>query len=331
MAFNAAALRELHRIHRQLSDLRERLDRGPKQIKARQATVAAAEERLAKTQAEFKAARVAIDQKQLLLKTGEGKIIDLKVKLNACSTNREYQALRDQIAADEMANSVLADEILEALEKADLFKHSIAEAEQQTRQGQGRASQGAKRRARFRGVVAGRSPSGRRRVARLRSRAPARPARRLRSRRQSPRRGCHGPSRGGKLRRLPQTIDSQRDEPIGRCDRRVLQNVRPIVVSARGPHARPQIAGLMRGGATPVMVGRRPQRMPRRWRRHRRIGTLRLRPTQPADEIRRCLRRPPFTSPTDSIKMMASVSAVRRPRFFLRLFAARISCPISFP
>jgi hypothetical protein len=131
MAFNAAALRELHRIHRQLSDLRERLDRGPKQIKARQATVAAAEERWAKTQAETKAARIAVDQKQLLLKSGEGKIIDLKVKLNACSTNREYQALRDQILADEMTNSVLADEILEALEKVDLFKHAITEAEQQ--------------------------------------------------------------------------------------------------------------------------------------------------------------------------------------------------------
>jgi len=131
MAFNAAALRELHRIHRQLSDLRERLERGPKQIKARQPTVAAADERLAKTQADAKAARIAVDQKQLLLKSGEGKIIDLKVKLNACSTNREYQALRDQILADEMANSVLADEILEALEKVDRFKQTIAEADQQ--------------------------------------------------------------------------------------------------------------------------------------------------------------------------------------------------------
>ncbi len=131
MAFNAAALRELHRIHRQLSDLRERLERGPKQIKARQANVAAAEERLAKTQGEAKAARMAVDQKQLLLKSGEGKIIDLKVKLNACSTNREYQALRDQILADEMANSVLADEILEAMEKVDRFKPTISEADQQ--------------------------------------------------------------------------------------------------------------------------------------------------------------------------------------------------------
>ncbi len=131
MTFSAASLRELHRIHRQLSDLRERLDRGPKQIKARQATIAAAEEKLAKTQAESKAGRIACDAQQLNLRSGEAKILELETKLNQAGTNREYQALRDQIAADKMANSVLADEILEAMEKVDGHKKFIGEAEQQ--------------------------------------------------------------------------------------------------------------------------------------------------------------------------------------------------------
>ncbi len=34
MAVNAAALRELHRIHQQLADLNERLERGPKQVRS---------------------------------------------------------------------------------------------------------------------------------------------------------------------------------------------------------------------------------------------------------------------------------------------------------
>ena len=127
MAVTAAALRELHRIHQQLSDLHDRLERGPMQVRSRTAAVAQAEEQLAKIQAEIKAARVALDQKQLQLKTGESKIIDLKVKLNQSNTNREYQAFRDQIAADEMANSVLADEILEAMEKVDVMKASVPE------------------------------------------------------------------------------------------------------------------------------------------------------------------------------------------------------------
>jgi predicted nucleic acid-binding Zn-ribbon protein len=128
-------LRDLHRIHQQLGDLRDRLERGPKQIKAREANVARLEAELTKVKADAKAARMSADQKQLLLKTGEGKIADLKTKLNQASSNREYQALRDQIAADQMAGSVLADEILEALEKIDEFTAAVSEAEQMLAKG----------------------------------------------------------------------------------------------------------------------------------------------------------------------------------------------------
>lgn len=119
MSVTAVALRELHRIHQQLADLRERLDRGPKQIKAREANVARLEAELVKAQGDTKTARMHVDQKQLLLKSGETKIEDLRRKLNACGTNREYQALLEQIAADEMAKSVLEDEILESMGKID--------------------------------------------------------------------------------------------------------------------------------------------------------------------------------------------------------------------
>ncbi len=87
-------------------------------------------EELTRLQAEHKAARVRSDQKQLLLKSGEEKIQGLKVKLNAAASNREYQALKDQIAADQMAGSVLADEILEAMEKIDELAAQITEQQQ---------------------------------------------------------------------------------------------------------------------------------------------------------------------------------------------------------
>jgi len=129
MLVAAAVLRQLHRIHQQLGDLRERLNRGPKVVKVREANVVAAEAELAQSKADAKAAKVAADQKQLLLRSGEQKILDLRAKLNASSSNREYQALKDQIAADEMAGSVLADEILEALEKIDELQKATGESE----------------------------------------------------------------------------------------------------------------------------------------------------------------------------------------------------------
>ncbi|MEX0936430.1 MAG: phospholipase [Pirellulales bacterium] len=130
MSITAAALRELHRIHRQLSDLRERLDRGPKQVKARQAHVAKVQEELAQIQEKLQRTRMAADKKQLDLKSNENKILDLRVKLNGCNSNKEYQALLDQIAAAEMANSVLSDEILEALELIDTMDQKIREAKE---------------------------------------------------------------------------------------------------------------------------------------------------------------------------------------------------------
>ncbi len=126
---NLAVLRTLHRIHRQLADLREREGRGPKQVHAGEANIAHREADLARIRDEAKAMRIAVDQKQLQLKAGEQKIKDHKSKLNAAASNREYQILKEQIAADEMANSVLEDEILEALEKLDQFQPKLPEAE----------------------------------------------------------------------------------------------------------------------------------------------------------------------------------------------------------
>ena len=123
-------LRTLHRMHRQLADLRDRLAAGPRQIAAFKGQLAAGEAGLASATDAVKQARLAADSKQLQLRTAESKQRDLEAKLNACKTNREYQTLREQIAADLMATKVLEDEILEALERIDSLKKEVPVAEQ---------------------------------------------------------------------------------------------------------------------------------------------------------------------------------------------------------
>ncbi len=129
MSVTAAALRELHRIHQQLAELRDRLERGPKQVRAREANVAQLEARLSEARDRVKQTQMAVDRKQLDLKAGEQKVVDLRVKLNTANNNREYQSLLEQIAAAEMAGSVLSDEILEGMEKVDQFAVAVKEAE----------------------------------------------------------------------------------------------------------------------------------------------------------------------------------------------------------
>jgi predicted nucleic acid-binding Zn-ribbon protein len=117
MTVSAAVLRELHRILRQLTDLRSRLQRGPRQIQTAEANVQRSEQEVAAAKERVLKTRMACDQRELTLREREGRIVDVKVRLNSCSTNREYQAFLEQIAADETANSVLSDEILELLDK----------------------------------------------------------------------------------------------------------------------------------------------------------------------------------------------------------------------
>ena len=129
VAVHAEMLRTLHRIHRQLADLQDQLAAGPRQVAARTKQLEAAEAGKAAAQDEIKKAKMAADQKQLQLKSAESKIRDLDGKLNACKTNREYQTLTEQIAADRMALKVLEDEILEALERIDALKPTVPAAD----------------------------------------------------------------------------------------------------------------------------------------------------------------------------------------------------------
>lgn len=125
----AEALRTLHRIHRQLNDLNGRLARGPRLINAHDASLAKLQKAYDDTKEEHQKLRMAVDQKQLQLSTNEAAVKKREGQLIQASDNREYQALKDQIAADEMANSVLADEILEGMEEIDAMAGKVTKAE----------------------------------------------------------------------------------------------------------------------------------------------------------------------------------------------------------
>ena len=129
VALVTETLRSLHRIHQQLADMSDQLAAGPRTVAVRTKQVEATETKKATAHDDVKKAKVAADQKQLQLKTAEAKIRDLQGKLNACKTNREYQTLTEQIAADTMASKVLEDEILEALERVDALKPMVPAAE----------------------------------------------------------------------------------------------------------------------------------------------------------------------------------------------------------
>ena len=134
----AETLQTLHRMHIQIADLQSRLERGPRVIATSQAALDSLTQTCEQAKDTLKRARMGADQKQLQLREREARVEDLGKKLNTCSSNREYQALKEQIEADKQANSVLEDEILESLEKmeelqADVGRHegSVGNAKQE--------------------------------------------------------------------------------------------------------------------------------------------------------------------------------------------------------
>ncbi len=75
------------------------------------------------------------------LREREQRIQDVRVKLNGATSNREYQAFLEQIAADEQANSVLSDEILELLEKIGDLQKAAQVKEDELEQGRAELQQ----------------------------------------------------------------------------------------------------------------------------------------------------------------------------------------------
>jgi predicted nucleic acid-binding Zn-ribbon protein len=113
-------LQTLHRILRQQTDLKERIEKAPRRAAAAEHAQKQIVESIETEKQELTKLKMAADEKQLLLKEREDRIENLKTKRNSCDSNREYQLLNDQIAADEAANGVLSDEILETLENIDV-------------------------------------------------------------------------------------------------------------------------------------------------------------------------------------------------------------------
>ncbi len=131
MAAARNGVSELHGLYTKLRTVQNQLESAPRQMKARQQITAAKQAEIDATKEKIKKLKLSADQSNLQVKTNESKVLGLKVKLNQAASNREFDALRAQVEADEMANSVLEDEILAAYEKLDRLKEELAQSEQE--------------------------------------------------------------------------------------------------------------------------------------------------------------------------------------------------------
>lgn len=122
-------LRRIHSLHLQLDELRGRLLKGPRLAQAHQDQIRQAEANLEQAKKAHTEARLASHSKQVEYEQKLADIQRRKARLLECDDNREYQLLKDQIAADEMAASVLADEAIELMTRVEEMAAKVKEAE----------------------------------------------------------------------------------------------------------------------------------------------------------------------------------------------------------
>lgn len=124
-------LSQLHRLLLELEEVEEMQRSGPRKVAVQEKIANQKLEECGQQKTLITEMRKATDGKSLQLKTTEAKIEDHKARLNAAASNREYGIIKSQIEANTMANSVLEDEILEALEKIDTTASELVELQKQ--------------------------------------------------------------------------------------------------------------------------------------------------------------------------------------------------------
>jgi predicted nucleic acid-binding Zn-ribbon protein len=112
-----------------MDQLRGRLMKGPRLAQAHQEQIRQAELNLEQAKKAHNDTRLASHHKQLEYEQKLADIQRRKGRLLECDDNREYQMLKDQIAADEMAASVLADEAIELMTRVEDMAIEVQKAE----------------------------------------------------------------------------------------------------------------------------------------------------------------------------------------------------------
>lgn len=128
MTLTTENLQKLHRLHQQIADLRERLERGPRQLTAKGNELAGAEQVETDLKEEATRVQMEADEKQLAGRECEANIADLRAKLNACSSNEVYASLVKEIESNQEAASQIDDQILVQLEEMEGLEQKMTQA-----------------------------------------------------------------------------------------------------------------------------------------------------------------------------------------------------------
>lgn len=136
MTTPAAILRELHRLRRHAKDLKDEIERMPRQLKAQQGKVARQEEAIKQAHEGIKKLKVTASDKEKSLKAKHAEIAKYEKQRNEATAKKEYDALLVEITAAKEACVKLEEAILSGMTEIDEQNARVPELEKLLKQAQ---------------------------------------------------------------------------------------------------------------------------------------------------------------------------------------------------
>jgi predicted nucleic acid-binding Zn-ribbon protein len=133
MAGAIGILRELHRLRRHIANLQEEINRLPVRLKAQQAKLTRQEEELKAARDALQHIKVGIHQNEVSLKEANQHIT--KLEGQPVTNKKEYDALRNEVAAERKKCGTIEDAILEGMAAAEEQAARIPEVEKALKAG----------------------------------------------------------------------------------------------------------------------------------------------------------------------------------------------------
>ena len=119
MAATADLIRELHRLHRHLRDLKTEIDEAPRMLKTQQGKLSRAETSLHDAQEAIKHLKVEAHEKEVSLKATHQLIAKHEKQRNEAGDKKQYDALQSEINQERKNCSTLEDEILTTMSQIE--------------------------------------------------------------------------------------------------------------------------------------------------------------------------------------------------------------------
>lgn len=129
MSTPSQVIKETHRLHRFIKDLKAKLEQLPKQLRNRQYDVEFHEKKLQEAQDELKKLRGEAKENDLSLKTAQDQIRKYETQLTGIISKKEFDALKNEIAHTKAKIEQLEDTGLETLTTIDEKLEQIPQLE----------------------------------------------------------------------------------------------------------------------------------------------------------------------------------------------------------